>query len=97
MMQWVRDSRQFVGAAQAEFAAAADGWLAAYARVHGAVLVTHERYAPNVKRRVPLPNVCRAFGVPCVDTFRMLRDLDARFEWRRGAPAAAAADAAPPT
>ena len=68
----------------AEFAAAADGWLAAYAKVHGAVVVTHEAYSPDVKRRVPLGNVCHEFNVPTWDTFRMLRELEVRFEWKSG-------------
>ena len=81
MMDWVEGNGQFWRAAKAEFATSADGWLAAYARVHGAVLVTHEQYSPNVKRRVPLGNVCRQFGVPVQDTFSMLRGLDVRFRW----------------
>ena len=81
MMDWVQGNGQFRRAAKAEFATAADGWLAAYAIVHGAVLVTHEQYSPNVKRRVPLANVCRQFGVPVRDTFSMLRELDVRLRW----------------
>ena len=82
MMAWVQGNVQFRREAKAEFAAAADGWLAAYAKTHGAVVVTHEEYSPDVKRRVPLGNVCHEFGVPTWDTFRMLRELDVRFEWR---------------
>ena len=67
MMAWVEGNTQFRREAKAEFAAAADGWLAAYAKVHGAVLVTHEQYSPDVKRRVPLGNICQQFGVPMRD------------------------------
>ena len=81
MMAWVQGNRQFRPEAKAEFAAAADGWLAAYARVHGAIVVTHEQYSPNVKRRVPLGNVCYRFGVVMRDTFQMLRELEVRFDW----------------
>lgn len=81
MMAWVQGNRQFSEAAKAEFAGVADGWLAAYARVHGAVVVTHETFNAEIKKKVPLPNVCRAFDVPYVDTFRMLRALDVRFAW----------------
>ena len=81
MMDWVARSAQFRPEAKAEFAAAADGWLAAYARVHGAVLVTHEQYIPDVKRRVPLGNICHQFDVPTRDTFSMLRELEVRFDW----------------
>ena len=81
VMHWVARNTQFRPEAKAEFAAAADGWLAAYARVHGAVLITHEQYIPDVKRRVPLGNVCHRFDVPTRDTFSMLRELEVRFDW----------------
>lgn len=83
LMNWVKGSRQFLPEAQAEFARVADGWLAAYARVHNAVVVTQEVFSANVRRRVPLPNVCREFGVEYRDTFEMLRELEVRFDWRR--------------
>ena len=60
----------------------ADGWLAAYARVYNAVVVTQEVFNADVRKRVPLPNVCRQFGVDCRDTFEMLRELEVRFDWR---------------
>jgi len=84
VMAWVQGNAQFRREAKAEFAAAADGWLAAYAKVHGAIVVTHEQYSPDVKRRVPLGNVCRELSLPTWDTFRMLRELEARFEWKSG-------------
>lgn len=82
MMAWVQGNPQFRPQAESEFAVAADGWLAAYAKVHGAVLVTQETADPNTKRRVPLPNVCDRFGVVTRDTFAMLRELEVRFDWR---------------
>ena len=81
IMDWVAQHTQFRQEAKAEFAAAADGWLAAYARVHGAVLVTHEQYIPEVKRRVPLGNICHQFNIPKRDTFSMLRELEVHFDW----------------
>ena len=90
VMAWVQGNAQFRREAKAEFAAAADGWLAAYAKVRGAVVVTHERYSADVRRRVPLGNVCHELEVPMWDTFEMLRELEVRFEWttdrRRHAP-----------
>jgi len=83
MMTWVQGNTQFRPEAKAEFAAVADGWLAAYAKVHGAVLVTQEVYSADVKRKVPLPNVCRQFRVATRDTFSMLRELEVRFGWIR--------------
>jgi hypothetical protein len=86
MMAWVQGNPQFLPAAKAEFAQVADGWLAAYAKAHGHVLVTHEEYAAGVRKRVPLPNVCRQFAIDYIDTFAMLRRLEARFRWEQPAP-----------
>ncbi len=82
MVNWVQANEQFRSEAKAEFARVADGWLAAYARVHNAVVVTHEVFGAEVRRKVPLPNVCREFGIAYRDTFEMLRELEARFDWR---------------
>ncbi len=79
IMRWVNDQKQFLRAAKADFADGADGWLIAYAKTFGYTVVTHEELAPDVRRRVPIPNVCRAFSVPYQDTFSMLRVLGIRF------------------
>ena len=55
---------------------------AAYAKVHDAIVVTHEVFNADVRKRVPLPNVCRQFGLGYRDTFEMLRKMDVRFDWR---------------
>lgn len=81
VMAWVYGSAQFLGQAKADFASGADGWLVAYARVHGRTLVTQEVYNPSIRKRVPLPNVCREFGVFTTHTFRMLRELNVAFHW----------------
>ena len=82
IMAWVQSQDQFFPEARAEFARSADGWLIAYAKAKNLILVTHEALAPDARNNVPIPNVCEAFGVPYVDTFEMLRDLEAKFEWR---------------
>jgi hypothetical protein len=78
-MSWVQAQEQFSDAAKADFAAGADGWLVAYARSKGLIVVTHEVLDPSIRRKVPIPNVCEAFGVSYVDTFEMLRELGVRF------------------
>ena len=80
LMDWVQDNPQFNPSARDDFARGADGWLAAYAMVHGAVVVTNEVSAPDAKRRVPLPDLCRHFQIRCINTFEMLRELGARFD-----------------
>lgn len=79
LMEWVQAQEQFSDAARADFASGADGWLVAYAQVHGRVVVTHEVPSPEARRKVPIPNLCQAFDVPWVDTFTMLRELGVRF------------------
>jgi hypothetical protein len=79
VMTWVYAQAQYTDAAKANFAAGADGWLVAYARVQGLIIVTHEAANPAVKRKVPIPNVCDAFGVNWINTFDMLRGLGVTF------------------
>jgi hypothetical protein len=78
VMVWSQNQSQFTDAAKAQFADAADGWLIAYALAKNCVVVTHEQYDQNIKRKVKIPNVCRAFGVRYVDTFQMMRELKVR-------------------
>ena len=78
---WVEAQPQFRPEAKTEFLAGADGWLIAYAKANGFVLVTHEQPAPAARHTVPIPNVCAAFQVPFVDTFEMLRAVAAQFSW----------------
>ncbi len=77
IMVWAHNQGQFTGAAKAEFSREdnADAWVVAYAQAKACVVVTHEQFDPNITVRIPIPNVCQAFGVQSVDTFRMLRDL----------------------
>jgi hypothetical protein len=53
--------------------------VVAYAKTNGFVVVTHEEYRPDARNNVPIPNVCKQFGVAYVDTFAMLRDLGIQF------------------
>lgn len=75
---WAAGKPQFSDAARAEFAAKADAWLIAYAAAKGHILVTHEEYAPEARRKIPMPNVCRDLGVQHTDVFTMLRALPAK-------------------
>ena len=82
MQTWVQSNALFLPAAKYEFAEAADGWLAAYAKTHNAIVVTNEVFDPNAKRRVPLPNLCRQFDVGNCNTIDMLRELGVTFDLR---------------
>ena len=65
--------------AKQKFLAGADPLLVATAHVRGAAVVTQEKHEPQVKRRVPLPNVCRRFNVPFTDLFTLLAGQDVVF------------------
>jgi hypothetical protein len=79
MMRWVQDDDQFTPEAKSQFASVADGWVVAYARANGLAVATHEEYAPDAKKRVPMPNVCLEFDVRYCNTFEMLSELKVQF------------------
>ena len=85
LMKWVQ-SEGFPDQAKSAFADAADGWLVAYAKVNGLILVTHEAYKPDAKNRVLIPNLCVEFDVDWCNTFEMLRTLKVRFGLKKRKP-----------
>ncbi len=57
----------------------ADPWVIALAKYDEAIVVTLEvLVAPNSKQ-VKIPNICRQFGLKFINTYQMLRELNARF------------------
>ena len=80
IMTWAYAQAQYFDAAKAAFAGGADDWLVAYARARGLTAVTQEVADPAVRNKVPIPNVCDAFGVRWINTFGMLRTLGAAFQ-----------------
>ena len=81
VMLWVERHPKYFNHAKAKFATGADGWLVAYARVHGATVVTNEQTAPESKKEVKLPDLCDQFEVQHRNTFHMLRMLRVHFDW----------------
>ncbi|ADL08545.1 DUF4411 family protein [Thermosediminibacter oceani] len=79
IIKWVSNQNQFYEEAKKEFANVADGWLIAYAKAKGFVVVTHEQLKSEKKNKVQIPNVCNAFNVPYTNTFEMLRRLGVQF------------------
>lgn len=80
VMSWLHVQGQYLAPAKHEFASGADGWLIAYGLVHGCTVVTHEVFSAEARRRVPIPNVCSAFGLEWTSLFEMLRRLAVRIE-----------------
>lgn len=61
------------------FLAKGDPWLIAKAKTSGATVVTLETRVVPTTRRVKIPNICHQFGVPCITTFQLLKELKAKF------------------
>ncbi|SFK05838.1 protein of unknown function [Methylophaga sulfidovorans] len=63
-----------------EFLGIADSWLIAKAlTLEDAVIVTHEKKDPNIKRKILIPNVCEHFGQKYINTFELLESCEAKF------------------
>jgi hypothetical protein len=82
IMLWAQRHTRYTDGAKAKFATGADGWLVAYARVNGAIVVTNEQPAPDSKSEIKLPDVCAQFAVSAENTFTMLRSLAVKLELR---------------
>lgn len=82
MLAWVMAQPHFHESARVEFQQVADGWLAAYAKANGYVVVTLEEYDPLRRNKVPLVNVCRAFDVKTITPFELLRRLNVELSWQ---------------
>jgi hypothetical protein len=79
LQEWVNKSPQFTAAARRDFAGNADAWLIAAASSRGDTLVTCEAFSRDARKTVPIPNVCREFGIAYQNTFEMLRGIGERF------------------
>jgi len=65
--------------AMEDFLSGADPWLIAKAMVTNAVIVTHEAYNPEIRRKFLIPNVCQHFNVTYINAFELLHALEAEF------------------
>jgi hypothetical protein len=71
-------NKQYTYNAKRNFLGEADGWLIAFAKAHGYIVVTHEQSSPQSRKKIKIPDVCRRFKVECINPFMMLRELDIR-------------------
>lgn len=63
-----------------EFLGGADPWLIAKAMtLPDFVVVTHEQFNLQMRRKFSIPNVCQPFGLPWLDTFAVLGQTKANF------------------
>ncbi|MEY2985376.1 MAG: hypothetical protein RLZZ568_1993, partial [Cyanobacteriota bacterium] len=78
--QWAMDpNNQYTNGAREEFLDVADYFLVCYALANNMTLVTHERLAANITKRIKIPNVCVDFQIPYMGPFEMLRQEQASF------------------
>ena len=81
LMQWADKQRnQYTQNAIDEFMKEnnADTWLIAYAltKPGNFKIVTFEKENNQIKRKIPIPNVCKAFNIKYCDLFQMLKKLE---------------------
>ncbi|MEK4381930.1 DUF4411 family protein [Aeribacillus sp. FSL K6-2848] len=76
IITWAVNQNQYLDIAKNDFASVADSWLVAFAKTYNFIVVTHEQFNADIKKRIPIPNVCREFNVQYVNTFEMLRRLN---------------------
>ncbi|HEY8905173.1 MAG TPA: DUF4411 family protein [Rhodoferax sp.] len=63
-----------------EFLGGADPWLIAKAMtLPDSVVVTHEQFNLQIRRKFSIPNVCQHFGLQWMDTFAVLGHTKANF------------------
>ena len=53
----------------------ADAWVVAYAKARDCIVVTEGYFNVDIKKKIPVPSVCRNFDVRCLNTFDMMREL----------------------
>lgn len=78
--QWVSDQKKFKPAALTTFLRSADYYLIAEAHARGYAVVTREKSEPDSKKRVMIPDVCKAVGVTCISPFDLLEQGGAVFQ-----------------
>lgn len=74
---WTMD-QDFRQEARDDFLAGADPWLIGKAIAmteitEDATVVTHEVFNNDARKKVPIPNICRQFGIDYINTFELLR------------------------
>ncbi|MBE9176724.1 DUF4411 family protein [Synechocystis salina LEGE 06155] len=77
--QWANDpSLNYQQTAINEFLSVGDYFLVCHALGHGMTVVTHE-IPSNLRKRIKIPDACRALGVQFMSPFEMLRRERANF------------------
>lgn len=78
---WAQEQAQFTQNARDNFMEDnyADAWILAFALANDYKIVTHERYDRFIRRKIPIPNVCKAYNIPYCDIYKMLKEVNFSF------------------
>ena len=84
IVNWANAQSQYQQNAKAELMSdKADAWLIAYAlanlRNENMVVCTFEKYHADTKKRIPIPNVCKAFNVEYRNIYYVLHNIKPQF------------------
>jgi len=80
IISFVKESNQYRETAKNEFASVADSWICAYGMAYGNVIVTNEKYEPDIKKKIKIPNICHEFSINYIGLLEFMRELDIRFD-----------------
>lgn len=83
LSQWAQSENFNPAALNAFTANNVDYLLVAFAAAHSCTVVTHETAGSGSRKRVKIPDACKALGVGWVNTFEMLRATGVSFGLRR--------------
>jgi hypothetical protein len=78
VQNWASSSGRFKQSALSEFASVADSYLVATAAAKDMIIVTYEASAPEIKKRVKIPDACQALSVDYCDLNAVLRALNVK-------------------
>lgn len=81
IINWVYSlNSRFTEPAKNEFLSVADSWLIAKAMATNCTIVTLEKFDPNIKKKIKIPNVCNNFSVAYINTIDLLRVMNVKFK-----------------
>ena len=75
----VNNSEVYNQHAKDVYAKSADSWLCAHSKTYKYIVVTEEKYRPNSRNNIKIPNVCEEFNIEYIDFLTFIRKLKIMF------------------
>jgi hypothetical protein len=75
----VMEDTHYTQQAKDLFLSRADSWLIAKVRALGITLVTEERSNPQKRNQIFIPDICKKYNIPCINTIGLIRKLGGHF------------------